>query len=104
MPCIRAKLRGPRRDLTCRAAWLAAHIPQSLLAFVDNESKVAPHSSSLIQWPSLKHRDYCSARSARKISILWAPLMANPDFMRFSLGIFAREQTAAFLDKVVGWQ
>jgi len=35
---------------------------------------------------------------------LMAPLMANPDFMRFSLGIFAREQTAAFLDKVVGWQ
>jgi len=35
---------------------------------------------------------------------LMAPLMANPDFMRFSLGIFTRERTAAFLDKVVGWQ
>ena len=35
---------------------------------------------------------------------LLAPLMANPDFMRFSLGVFSREQTAAFLDKVVGWQ
>jgi ribosomal-protein-alanine N-acetyltransferase len=27
-------------------------------------------------------------------------LTANPDFMRFSSGIFSREQTAAFLDKV----
>jgi len=27
-------------------------------------------------------------------------LMANPDFMRFSLGVFSREQTAGFLEKV----
>ena len=27
-------------------------------------------------------------------------LMANADFMRFSLGVFSREQTAAFLEKV----
>jgi len=27
-------------------------------------------------------------------------LMANSDFMRFSLGVFSREQTAAFLDRV----
>lgn len=27
-------------------------------------------------------------------------LMANEDFMRFSLGVFSREQTAAFLEKV----
>jgi ribosomal-protein-alanine N-acetyltransferase len=30
-------------------------------------------------------------------------LMANPDFMRFSLGVFTREQTAAFLEKVLKW-
>jgi ribosomal-protein-alanine N-acetyltransferase len=29
-----------------------------------------------------------------------AELMADNDFMRFSLGVFSREQTAAFLDKV----
>src|SRR4051812_7017915 len=29
-----------------------------------------------------------------------AQLMANPDFMRFSLGVFSREQTAGFLEKV----
>jgi RimJ/RimL family protein N-acetyltransferase len=33
-----------------------------------------------------------------------AQLMADPDFMRFSTGTFSREKTAAFLDKVVGWQ
>jgi ribosomal-protein-alanine N-acetyltransferase len=27
-------------------------------------------------------------------------LMADPGFMRFSLGVFSREQTAAFLDKI----
>jgi RimJ/RimL family protein N-acetyltransferase len=31
-------------------------------------------------------------------------LMANPDFMRFSLGVFTREQTVAFLDKLIGWE
>jgi len=35
---------------------------------------------------------------------LLAPLTANPDFMRSSLGIYSREQTAAFLDKVINWQ
>ena len=29
-----------------------------------------------------------------------AALMADPDFMRFSLGVFSREQTAGFLEKV----
>jgi ribosomal-protein-alanine N-acetyltransferase len=29
-----------------------------------------------------------------------AALMANADFMRFSLGVFSREQTAGFLEKV----
>jgi RimJ/RimL family protein N-acetyltransferase len=29
-----------------------------------------------------------------------ATLMADKDFMRFSLGVFSREQTAGFLDKV----
>ena len=33
-----------------------------------------------------------------------APLMANTDFMRFSLGAFTREQTVGFLDKLIDWQ
>ena len=33
-----------------------------------------------------------------------AQLFANPDFMRFSLGVFTeRKQTIAFIDKVMGW-
>ena len=32
-----------------------------------------------------------------------AELMANKDFMRFSMGPMTREQTQSFLDKVVGW-
>src|ERR1041385_8629951 len=33
-----------------------------------------------------------------------AQLFANPDFMRFSLGVFTeRKQTVAFIEKVVAW-
>jgi len=35
---------------------------------------------------------------------LMAELMANPDFMRFSLGVYSREQTTAFVEKVINWQ
>ena len=31
-------------------------------------------------------------------------LMANPGFMRFSTGLYSREQTATFLDKILGWE
>jgi ribosomal-protein-alanine N-acetyltransferase len=34
---------------------------------------------------------------------LMSELMANLDFMRFSLGPKTREQTAAFLETVIGW-
>lgn len=33
-----------------------------------------------------------------------AELFANPDFMRFSLGPYSREKTAAFLDKIRDWE
>jgi hypothetical protein len=33
-----------------------------------------------------------------------ALLFANPDFMRFSLGVFTEhKQTVAFIEKVIGW-
>ena len=33
-----------------------------------------------------------------------ATLFANPDFMRFSLGVYTeRKQTVAFIEKVMGW-
>ena len=34
---------------------------------------------------------------------LMSEMMANPDFMRFSLGPKTREQTAAFLETVLSW-
>ena len=33
-----------------------------------------------------------------------AELMANPDFMRFSLGPYTREQTQCVLDKFLSWE
>jgi ribosomal-protein-alanine N-acetyltransferase len=35
---------------------------------------------------------------------LLAELMANEDFMRFSLGVYSCKQTAAFLEKILAWQ
>jgi [ribosomal protein S5]-alanine N-acetyltransferase len=34
---------------------------------------------------------------------LLAELMANPDFMRFSLGVYTREQTQTVLQKFLSW-
>ena len=44
-------------------------------------------------------------RSFREEDVdVMAQLFANPDFMRFSLGVFTeREQTIAFIEKVMGW-
>jgi ribosomal-protein-alanine N-acetyltransferase len=44
-------------------------------------------------------------RSFREEDVdLMAQLFANPDFMRFSLGVFTeRKQTIAFVEKVMGW-
>jgi ribosomal-protein-alanine N-acetyltransferase len=35
---------------------------------------------------------------------LLAVLMANKDFMRFSLRVFTREQTVAFVNKLIDWE
>src|SRR6476620_9798977 len=32
-----------------------------------------------------------------------AELFAHPDFMRFSSGVFSRDQTVAFLEKILDW-
>ena len=34
---------------------------------------------------------------------LLSELMANQDFMRFSLGVYTREQTRGFLEKLLAW-
>src|SRR5881398_3079079 len=45
-------------------------------------------------------------RSFREEDVnVMARLFANPDFMRFSLGVFIeRAQTVAFIEKVMGWE
>jgi ribosomal-protein-alanine N-acetyltransferase len=53
----------------------------------------------VLQTPRLVLRSFCE----EDVDIL-AKLMANADFMRFSLGVFSRKQTIAFLDKIIGWQ
>ena len=35
---------------------------------------------------------------------LLSELMADQDFMRFSLGVYTREQTLGFLEKVLTWE
>lgn len=50
---------------------------------------------TVLQTPNLKLRSF----SGEDLDNLSA-LMANPDFMRFSLGVFSREQTAGFLERV----
>ena len=44
-------------------------------------------------------------RSFREEDVdVMAQLFANPDFMRFSLGVYTeRKQTVAFIEKVMGW-
>ena len=44
-------------------------------------------------------------RSLRKEDVdAMAQLFANPDFMRFSLGVFTdRQKTVDFIEKVMGW-
>jgi len=44
-------------------------------------------------------------RSFREEDVdVMARLFANPDFLRFSLGVFTeRKQTVAFIEKVAGW-
>jgi [ribosomal protein S5]-alanine N-acetyltransferase len=44
-------------------------------------------------------------RSFREEDVdVMAELFANPDFMRFSLGVYTeRKQTVAFIEKVMGW-
>ena len=48
-----------------------------------------------LQTPRLLLRSF-AAEDLDKMAVL----MADKDFMRFSLGVFSREQTAAFLDKM----
>ena len=52
----------------------------------------------ILETPRLILRPFAEEDLARL-----AELMANHDFMRFSLGVFDREKTREFLDKILTW-
>ena len=70
----------------------------------DYESQLARGSSLILPVPTLKTARLI-LRSFREEDVdAMAQLFSNPDFMRFSLGIFTdRKQTIAFIEKVMGW-
>jgi len=81
-----------------------AQIPRRRFACYDYESQRARDSSSLLPVPTLEtERLILRSFRAQDVDVM-AQLFANPDFMRFSLGVFTeRKQTIAFIDKVMGW-
>jgi RimJ/RimL family protein N-acetyltransferase len=74
-----------------------------LLALLDYESNFAT-SSSLINCMAVLETARLILRPFREEDVdVLAELMANPDFMRFSLGPYTREQTQTVLDKILSW-
>ena len=87
------------------AASRVVQIPRFFsLAFFVNESQLARGSSLLITMAILETARLILRPFQEDDLDLMAGLFANPDFMRFSLGVFTkREQTVAFIEKVIGW-
>jgi len=89
------------------AAALVARIPPRPFASSTKESKiiyivaVAPEITEHMQLET----ERLILRSFREEDVdVMVRLFANPDFMRFSLGVFTeRAQTVAFIEKVMGW-
>jgi [ribosomal protein S5]-alanine N-acetyltransferase len=54
---------------------------------------------AVLQTSRLTLRPFCE----NDVDLL-SGLMANRDFMRFSLGVYTREQTVGFLEKLLAWQ
>ena len=52
----------------------------------------------ILETPRLILRPFAAGDLDRMVE-----LMANKDFMRFSMGPMTQEQTKGFLDKVIGW-
>lgn len=64
-----------------------------------------PRASSLFRTMVILKTPRLTLRPFREDDVdRMAELFANPDFMRFSLGVFSkREQTVAFIEKIIGW-
>jgi RimJ/RimL family protein N-acetyltransferase len=82
----------PFVDSTCRV-WMP-----SVCTAGKSDKRALPHMSSTLQTVRLVLRPF----EEGDLDLL-TDLMANSDFMRFSSGVFSREKTQAFLEKVLGW-
>jgi RimJ/RimL family protein N-acetyltransferase len=91
----------------CPAAALVARIPSRPFASLTKNRK-----SFTLQLPRWRAREHMQLETERLILRSFreedvdamAQLFANPDFMRFSLGVFTEcKQTIAFIEKVMGW-
>jgi RimJ/RimL family protein N-acetyltransferase len=88
--------------LTFQAVAPAAHIPQWQSPSFDCESQLPWNSclfnQMILETPRLILRPFREKDVER-----FAELMANHDFMRFSLGPYTHEQTQGVLQKFLSW-
>ena len=87
------------------AASLVARIPRIFSSASSvNKSQLA-RDSPLFNAVATLETARLTLRPFREDDVdLLAELMANKDFMRFSLGVYTREQTQGFLEKLLAWQ
>lgn len=85
------------------AVWPVARTRRFSSTSLRNQSQLARGSSLLIAMAILE-TSRLTLRPFREDDVdVLSGLMANQDFMRFSLGVYTREQTQAVLDKILSW-
>ncbi len=86
------------------AAWPVARVRRLSSASLRNKSQLTRDSSLFIAMAILEaSRVILRPFRAEDVDLL-SELMADQDFMRFSLGVYTREQTLGFLEKVLTWE
>ena len=86
------------------AAWPVARFRRLSSASLRNKSQLTRDSSLFIAMAILEtSRVILRPFRAEDVDLL-SKLMANQDFMRFSLGVYTHEQTLGFLEKVLTWE
>ncbi len=107
MQCSELLLRARWPDLMYPAAARVARIPLRPFASLTKESKIiyiAAAAPEATEHMELATERLILRRFREEDVDVMAQLFANPDFMRFSLGVFTeRKQTVAFIEKVMGW-
>ena len=83
-----------------QAAWLVARVRRLSSASLRNKSQLARDSSLFIAMAILETSRVILRHFRAEDVDLLSGLMANQDFMRFSLGVYTREQKLGFLEKV----